>query len=435
MLGALVYFGIILLNTEAEYTIKSEESAAILAIPQAQKVVSLKETNITKQNEFQAASATIPKDVKAYYVYKNITFISYSEKWDENGLQDLCEELLLNKHGNELDYLDEVTVYGQDDEEVLGTQHTELESLDIPLSLTQMIPSDFLYEMPNNISVLSLYKGDSLTTVEQMANTLSHEYGHHFTLYYFNLEGEATDIENDPYFIARFVEDSEIRYLDKDRNDYKEYLDNHMWYLIELAAEDYVYLMGSPTTKREIEYLDTRDILYMKIRNQDDEVDQFYEINNESSFNQAPHENIVLPLPDQIDGLAELFYSQIGLEAPQYVDRGEESEDIELKITRLKKQGKTYYKVYWNKPWTSEDVTYTLVAYNENDELVGAIKTVAGDESARAYIGAVVIETDNYYHWFNSDYWTDQDFLRFRVVVTFSDGTSAISSPLDRSFS
>jgi hypothetical protein len=143
---------------------------------------------------------------------------------------------------------------------------------------------------------------------------------------------------------------------------------------------------------------------------------------------------MALPLPDKVDGLAELFYSAIDMEAPEYTDRSLEAESIKLNISSREKYNKRYYNVTWTKPWEGEDVTYTLIAYDENDEMVGAIKSITGGEKAIATIGAVVYETQNYYHYYNSDYWTELGFVRFRVVATFSDGTAAVSPPLDRRF-
>jgi hypothetical protein len=296
-----------------------------------------------------------------------------------------------------------------------------------------MFPDDLKIKMKDDTSIITLYDGDSLTTIEQMATTLSHEYGHHFTFYYFNLTGKKIDIEKDPYFKARYVAGSKIIYADNS-SDWDYYLDNHLWYLKEIAAEDYVYLMGSPNTRRSLKYYDTLDVLKLYVRGKDEQVDDFNDYRNESSFNSSPHENMALPLPDKVDGLAELFYSAIDMEAPEYTDRSLEAESIKLNISSREKYNKRYYNVTWTKPWEGEDVTYTLIAYDENDEMVGAIKSITGGEKAIATIGAVVYETQNYYHYYNSDYWTELGFVRFRVVATFSDGTAAVSPPLDRRF-
>ena len=377
----------------------------------------------------------VQKNVVATYKYDGITFLSYSDAWDAENLESLCEELLKNTHGREIDYLDEVIIYAQDDEDALGMHESDIEELDIPISIDYILPEQYSFSMPSNISILSLYNGDEYTCPEQMAITLSHEYGHHFTFYYFTLEGDTEAIENDPYFKARYVEGLDIRYSDESRDDWDEYLDNHMWYLIEIAAEDYVYLMGSPTTRREIEYCDTQQILSLDVRGKDDQVDEYYEMIAGNSFNQSPHENIVLELPDQVEGLASIYYGAIGLEAPEYADRTDKADDIKIAVQKRKEQGKTYYKISWNKPWVSEDTTYTLVAYDENNEMLGAIKSIEGDDNSVALIGSALAWKGDYYYWYDSDYWTEHEFLRFRVIVTFRDGTAAVSPAVDWSFS
>ena len=155
---------------------------------------------------------------------------------------------------------------------------------------------------------------------------------------------------------------------------------------------------------------------------------------SEHSFNEMPHENVLLPLPDQVEGLPELFYNSIGAKAPKYPDRSKEAEGIGIKISKQSDNGHIFYRITWDKPWTESGTTYTLVAYDENDELLGAIKSVNGKDRARAVIGAAVVETSSYIWWYDSDWWTEQEFLRLRVIVTFDDGTAVVSAPVDKEF-
>ena len=93
-----------------------------------------------------------------------------------------------------------------------------------------------------------------------------------------------------------------------------------------------------------------------------------------------------------------------------------------------------YFNVVWNKPWETPDVTYTLVAYDENDKMVGAIKKINGDERALAVIGSPIFKTSIYYYTYDDEKWTDTDMLRFRVIVNFPDDTAVVSQPLDKEF-
>jgi hypothetical protein len=433
--AAGVFFGIKLMWANNDYSAKTAQASAIEAIAPAEESISYTRQKQAEEYESMEVKPLEDKDILATYKYENITFTSYSDAWDEENLESLCDELLKNTHGSEMDYLQEVIVHGGEDEQAAGRHHTNYEAIKIPVRLFSFTPYGFTFSMPNITSILTLYNGDEYISVEEMSITLSHEYGHHFTFHYFTLKGEDEEIEKDAYFKARYESGLGIRYSDEVSEDENDYYDNHMWYLVEIAAEDYVYLMGSPTTRRIIKYYDSKDLLIMDVRGEDDRVDEYYDLASQNSFNQSPHENILIPLPDQVEGLPELFYGTIGLNAPEYTDRNDMAQDIEIKMKRRNKIEKTYYKITWNKPWTSKDVIYTLVAYDENDELLGSVKSISGKEDAEALIGSVVYETKNYYHWYDSDRWTNQGFLRFRVIVTFSDGTAAVSPPVDRSFS
>lgn len=431
-----VFFGVKLINTSKTYDDRAQQAASIEAIAPAERRITYNKRKEQSGFEYEETVQTDTEDALATYQNDNITFISYSEVWDEENLEKLADELLSNVHGSEMDYLAQVLVYGNEDDEALGSHHSNYDSLKIALKLFSMTPYGFTFSVPNTTSILTLHNGDTYATIEQMALTLSHEYGHHFTLHYFNLMGDDTEIENSPYFKARYMDELDIRYTEEDFDDNDEYLENHKWYLIEIAADDYVYLMGSPNTRRIINYIDTLDQLRLDNKGKDDELDEYYKTSNEYSFNEAPHENILLPLPHQVPGLPELFYNAIGLEAPQYVNRQEKADDIEIEITRKSSHGERYYNVTWNKPWSTSDIIYTLVAYDENDDLLGAIKSINGKDKARAIIGGAVLNTSSHsWTWYDSDYWTDQGFLRFRVIVTFSDGYATISPFVDRSFS
>ena len=430
--AAAVFFGVKLYKTDSTLRDKQDQQIKIEAIPRAQKL-STEKARKTQAAFDESISDTENKKAFAEYIYNKIVFTSYSEAWDEKNLEALCGELLQNIHGSELDYLAEVIVYGESDEEILGLHESTEMPIDIPIRLFKLTPSIFTYSLPNNMSVLSLQNGDEYTTPEQMAITLSHEYGHHFTLYYFKLEGDDAEIENDAYFETRYIDGLGIRYKSEDMDDWDEYLENHMWYLIEIAAEDYVYLMGSPNTKRTMEYLDTLDILKLGVNGKDDKVDEYYDLASQNFFNSSPHENAAIPLPQYVEGLPELFYGAINMDAPD-LPAVSEAQDINIKVSRRTKYEKSYYSISWDKPWGTDDVIYTLVAYDENDNLLGPIKSIKGDESAKAYIGSVPYSRGNSYYWYDSDGWTDEGFLRLRIIVTFSDGTAAVSPAVDRSF-
>lgn len=265
-----------------------------------------------------------------------------------------------------------------------------------------------------------------------MAYQLAHEYGNYFTLYYFNLIGDTESIENDPYFKLRYNDDYDIRYLPEEFEDSMNYYGTSERFLYEIAAADYVYLMGSPNVKIVRKYLDTYDTLRLDVYKKQDELDAYNEYYYSDSFNKSPHENALLPFPDQIEGLPELFFNAIGLNSPKYEDHTKEAKNIEIKIEKQFEHGKSFYLVTWNKPWEDEDVTYTLVGYTNENWNEGAIKSITGKERARAIIGGAVVDRSTSYTWLDDDFWSlKEEPLNFRVIVTFSDGTAVISPSID----
>jgi len=372
---------------------------------------------------------------EATYEHKNIEFISFSKEWDEDDLEDLCDELFENKHGEEINELDLVIVYDNYYSDYPPVVVPDYDQIDIPVSLFEMLPFDFIYSYLYEKNTLHIYAGDDNTEVEQLAYNISHSYGYFFTSYYFDLYGEDEVIENDPYFELRYDKDYDFVYSYDAFEEWDDYVEDYIWYLLEIAADDYVYLMGSPNAKRTLEYIDTQDQLRLDIKDKEDELDDYFDLTLEYSFNEMPHLNLVIPLPDQVKDLPELFYDTIDEKTPDYTDRSKEAEDIELTVKKSSSHGKRFYSATWDKPWKDEDVLYTLAAYDKDDLILGGIKTIDGTKRARAIFGGAVLDSSSTsYTWYDEDYWSKQGFVRLRVIVTFSDGTAVVSPPVDWSF-
>jgi hypothetical protein len=172
--------------------------------------------------------------VQQYKGASGITFISYSPAWKSvDQLKALEAELLNNKHGSELSLLETVEIYpdypaGQ---YVLGQYRLKYEygSHDVRL-------------LPGR--TIELYGGDDFRTVESLAATLSHEYGHHFTMYHI-LDKENKLPEQwmeSAYASARALQNTPTH--DDGRGEYE-------WLIHEIAAEDYVQLFGSEAAIQE----------------------------------------------------------------------------------------------------------------------------------------------------------------------------------------
>ncbi|MDL2220094.1 hypothetical protein LJC55_00275 [Eubacteriales bacterium OttesenSCG-928-N14] len=346
---------------------------------------------------------------------------SYSKAWDEKKLQLLYEELKKNKHGKEMDYLYEVVIHAEQDEYAAatheGTDKTMSFHMDFP-ALSAMGGINFTLEM----GIITLYNGDERTTVESMARSLSHEYGHHYT--FFHMWDGEYDIPTSEYKRIRNIQDDRLHVLRTNGEDYMEY---HGWYLIEIAAEDYVQLMGSPTTKTVTYHQDIQQSLFKKPKG-------LY-----TTMNGEPQENLVIPLAKDVPGLAEYFYSFIDEPVPDY-GTVQDPQPIEIKIKRGSRSWDlvggsrtfVYYELTWNTPYTEEGTVYTLVAYDEDTAQTRIIKTTKAGQKANAFIGTYSARSGNSVWWSWDE--VDKGTKQFRVIVQFPDGTIWLSEPMEHTF-
>lgn len=185
----------------------------------------------------QAADAAASSKAVATYVSpERIKFVSYSRQWNQQKLQALYKELMKNLHGEELAYLGSVIVSSESREDEAGIA-------DLNFTWTEDDMSDI--ELDKG-TVITLYDGNVNKTVESMAATLSHEYGHHFT-YYWLLKKEHK-LPSDPttkWAGIRGLKGHPVFFSeDTDDPDY-----THYWDPAEIMADDYMALFGSPTAK------------------------------------------------------------------------------------------------------------------------------------------------------------------------------------------
>lgn len=171
---------------------------------------------------------------------EGISFLSYTETWDEEKLKGLYKELLKNKHGRELYLLQEVQVKGGSyaDDRIKAHFH--------PLTNT-----------------ITLYNGDAYTEPLSFRETLSHEYGHHFAYYYvkshhfpFSKWADVRGLRNEP---VRW--DSFWNYSGKD----------HKWFPEEIMADDYVLLYGA-TEPTDVEDIYSNEAFYRRTEHENQEI-------------------------------------------------------------------------------------------------------------------------------------------------------------------
>lgn len=367
----------------------------------------------------QAELATDP-DIKAQFVSpEGICFISKSDQWDESKLKLLYEELLQNRHGEELQTLMQVTVLPEEGTDYLGYQSDEMFQYSFSPQFS-IFPEKSLCSFFLDGSSIVLTDGDRKSTVESQASTLSHEYGHHYTKSYLLLSyGHAADL-NRPYAKTRGLNsDNTYIYL----YDSETYTANHYKTLVEIAAEDYLVLMGSPNARKQIgTYCDVREMSQGKAADQ-----QYFR-------NAMPQENMNLPFATKVPGLAELFYAPLGETPPDYPQTG----DMELRFERHEENfnlvdgyhSAVSYKIQWNKT-LGENATYTLICKEVDDWCPQPIKTVLPGEPAEAEIGEIAIQNQDFVEFYSDG--RIQGTLQFMVVVTTEDGMLAVSDPVEKS--
>jgi len=388
--------------------------------------------NETALSALEAGAGKISKEqIDALYYYEapeGFLIKSQSKEWGPAKLSNLYDELMKNAHGEELAYLYDIIIYGEGDPFAAAT-HEDVEDKAIVLLRFPALPEGFSFIFPFTSGRISLYDGDTITTVAGMAFSLSHEYGHHFAGYHMFsdidfMNGKKADVEaavaEHEYFKLRDLP-AETRYAVIDARDYYE---NHHWYAAEIAAFDYVQLMGSPNARQVERYMDIQQLVDGK------------EDSHEAGYNAFGQENLMIPTAAETPGLKEYFYSFIEAEAPEATV---EIEEVTLKIDRKSKSfnfigGRetfNYYEITWNKPYA--DATYTLVYINtENGYDVVPIKTVIPTMKAIATIGTVTRTKGNTVYIYPDD--IDKGTKTFYVIIMLPDGSLYRSLPLKHKF-
>jgi len=371
-----------------------------------------------------------PRD-DALYVYEapeGFTLISHSPAWDDEMLIQLRHELMQNEHGDEINFLYEVIVYPEVEGEdgraaaiyTLGTK-----SLSIFFQFPAF-PDDFTIDFPQDIGSITLYNGEANTTIESMASSLSHEYGHLYTHYYmFDVRDNETDTVAESMY-ARLREATRFDLLSRVSRDELYWQQRHR-YLIEVAAEDYVQLMGSPTTRQVVDFVDVRQVL-----NGAQQPAAFA-----GARNAFPQENMTLPLAGDVPGLNEYFFSHINTGPREPV---EERQNITLQIRRNPVQHNlvsglrtfVHYEISWNAPY--QNAIYTLICYDPNDYSGWGIpiKTVRSGQTASAIIGEDVTLRGDQVVSMNDG--LAEGTKVFVVTALLPDGTFYSSEKLEHTF-
>ncbi|KGG79955.1 hypothetical protein Y919_08900 [Caloranaerobacter azorensis H53214] len=298
---------------------------------------------------------------------EGIEIKSYTDTWNKQKLQLLYEELLKNRHGEELIYLKEINIYPS-----------------MPETLQEMGHYQGYWSWNNkgdrwyDKGIISLYNGDMITTVEEYSRILSHEYGHHFTMYYLWVKEGKTfkadgNWKNSGYYKVRKFKEYPLVVSD--------YKNGHYWAVHEIAAEDYVQLYGSPTIYQFETYYDVYDRFYYKLENPEPKIQH---------YNFYPQENSHIPLAHDIPEIKEYWSSLAGFDCGEKINT---ISSISLEwvnyITYEGDKAKRLDEFYVNIPNNVDDEwLYTLIAFN-NEGKKYPIRTFTSNDSPYCYFGYV----------------------------------------------
>ena len=307
--------------------------------------------------------------------------ISYSDKWQGSRLIEIYDELLKNTHGDEINYISKVVVQpglssmGTADSIVAGTHSTTQERYMVFFDVPLLAPSSLEYGFSSKQSVIELFGMDEYDTIEQAAKTIAHEYGHHYTIFYF-LADEEGALNSQYYQLRNFADFGHPIFF----SNQQEYLNNHQWSIFELAAEDYVQLLGSENAKQVKFYMD----IYDALRSNDGE--DYFATADQTTSNVFPQENLFVPLAEQVESLRDYYFS--------FIDAQNEMEPLEtvdfnLQIKKRSSYGNTYYDITWDNVYSGKDVLYTLVCFDKDYNIFSPIKTLYGNEKPIARVGTV----------------------------------------------
>ena len=356
---------------------------------------------------------------------EGFAIISHSPAWNSSMLTQLYYELMQNEHGDEINFLYEIVVYPQEEENMLATFNQSTTAMSFFIQFPAF-PDDFTVNFPQDIGSINLYGGDTKTTIESMAGSLSHEYGHLFTFYYML---RADENDRDSFAGTTYARMRQaIGYdLITSATPGRDYMQQRHRYLFEIAAEDYVQLMGSPTTRQVVDFVDVRQILNGAER----------PASVHGARNAFPQENMMIPLANEIPDLKEYFYSFIN-RRPR--TPAEEQRTVALQIQHNSVQHHlesgfrtaVYYIITWNTPY--RNAIYTLICYDpENYSGWGIpIKTVHPGQTTSAVIGEYVLEQGN--QVISMDDGNAHGVKVFLVIAALPDGTYYTSEKLEYQF-
>lgn len=314
-------------------------------------------------------------EVATYTAPDGFKVVSYSQNWaTQEKLKGVYNELLQNAHGEEFRLLTRINIYPGADSQNSSTAGRWYGQWQIKNGVPALVGNRYI----------DIYNGDMLTTVSSIARTLSHEYGHHFTYYYF-YKKEKKDWDS-----WRSTQFATARGL-KDNSKAGSSSVEHKWLIQEIAAEDYVQLFGSPYAKSSVLFKDITDRI--------DEAGGGFSYSTDI-FNLQPQENTEIPLANNMSQLKNYWLAASGIKDKW--GKAPTKPVLKLnKINKIEQAPNLQYVFNWSK--STDDRTanleYTLISIMKMGNTLQSvpIRTVYSNSSLTGSIGAA--EKMNSYTW------------------------------------
>lgn len=343
---------------------------------------------------------------------------SYAKAWnDQAKLKTVYDELLQNTHGEEFKLLTKVIIYPGPDPQGTNAAGRWFGVWKMDQGKPRLQSGRYI----------ELYDGNKNAGIADIARTLAHEYGHHFTYYhYYKKESKLwANWRNSGLAQAR-----------KLKNNPKVGADvpEHRWLIQEIAAEDYVQLFGSMTAKQSIDFKDIAERLPSKATNITFTTD---------IFNYRPQENYEIPLAANLPDLREYWLKASGVQR----SKNAAPSQIGIRLSEVRQiEGlrQPQYVFTWDQSSDeTADLEYTLVRFSlqrNGAEEIYPLKTVYDGEELQAVMGSA--SHFNLYMWepvpvgleFFVVYVKDREGLVTSskvLAVNFADKLAPSSLPID----
>lgn len=354
---------------------------------------------------FFAETAWAKGEVAVYTAPDGFKVISYSREWnDVNKLQQVYLELLRNAHGEEFKLLTKVNIYSGADPEGLEAAGRWYGVWTVEGNKPKLLGNRYI----------DIYNGDEMNTVDSIARTLSHEYGHHFTYYYYFKnekkmweQWRSTGLAKARGLLNNPLAGAETR--------------DHQWLIQEICAEDYVQLFGSATVKKSVKFADIAERLALNQPNVTYSTD---------IYNYHPQENYRIPLAANMPQLMDYWLKASGLKLKSVTPPPQIGLYL-LKVNRLEGVPTHQYVFGWDKvlPNTPGILDYTLVYFDDTDAGYFPVRTVSDGEPMTAVFGSA--RNSDAYIWEN----LPAGIGYFMVIVKDSSGLVTSSKVLAVDFS